>query len=162
MHLRRLAGLLGLASIAAPGAQAATATTTFQVLANVQSTCIAAATDLNFGNVGVITAPIDQTSTITVTCTNGTTYNVGLNAGTGTGATLPSRKMVNGTNLLNYTLFRDTARTQIWGTTVGTDTVAGAGNGNAQNLTVYGRILAPQTSPPPGLYTDTITVTVTY
>jgi spore coat protein U-like protein len=36
---------------------------------------------------------VNQSGTITVLCTNGTTYNVGLDAGTGTGATVSNRKM---------------------------------------------------------------------
>ncbi|RUY19730.1 spore coat U domain-containing protein, partial [Mesorhizobium sp. M7A.F.Ca.US.001.04.2.1] len=57
--------------------------------------------------------------------------------------------------------YRDTGRTQPWGITVGTDTVAGTGNGNVQNLTVYGRV-PPQTTPAAGVYTDTVAITVTY
>jgi spore coat protein U-like protein len=48
-----------------------------------------------------------------------------------------------------------------WGNTVGTDTVAGTGNGAAQALTVYGQIAAGLYVTP-GSYTDTITATVTY
>jgi spore coat protein U-like protein len=51
--------------------------------------------------------------------------------------------------------------TQNWGQTIGTDTVAATGNGAAQPFTVFGQVPA-QTTPSPGLYTDTITVTVTY
>jgi spore coat protein U-like protein len=39
--------------------------------------------------------------------------------------------------------------------------VSGTGIGSSQNYTVYGRVQA-QTTPAPGTYTDTITVTVTY
>jgi spore coat protein U-like protein len=62
---------------------------------------------------------------------------------------------------LNYELFRDSARTLNWGNTIGTDTVAGTGNGLAQTLTVYGRILGSQLVAP-GAYTDTVTATLTY
>jgi len=47
------------------------------------------------------------------------------------------------------------------GNTVSTDTVAATGNGASQSYTVYGRVPA-QTTPAPGTYTDTVTVTVTY
>ncbi|MDR6870988.1 spore coat protein U-like protein [Bosea sp. BE125] len=63
--------------------------------------------------------------------------------------------------LVNYSLFRDASRTLNWGTTIGTDTVAGTGNGSGQSFTVYGRVPV-QTTPSPALYSDTITVTVTY
>ena len=48
-----------------------------------------------------------------------------------------------------------------WGNTVGTDTVSGTGNGNAQTLNVYGQI-GSQTTPQPGAYADTVNVTVTF
>ncbi|UWU14363.1 spore coat protein U domain-containing protein [Rhizobium sullae] len=38
---------------------------------------------------------------------------------------------------------------------------SGDGNGAAQLLTVYGRV-QPQTTPSPGVYTDTVVVIVTY
>ena len=49
----------------------------------------------------------------------------------------------------------------MWGTTIGTDTVTGTGNGTAQAITVYGRV-PPQTTPPAATYNDTVNVTVTY
>ena len=62
---------------------------------------------------------------------------------------------------VSYNLYRDAARTQEWGTTVGTNTGTGAGNGQIQTIPVYGRV-APQATPAPGVYTDTITITVTF
>jgi spore coat protein U-like protein len=155
---------LALTAVAAVGlpaelAEAAgTATTTFQVTATVQATCNISATNLAFGTYAG--AQTDATSTVTVTCTNTTPWNVGLNAGT-CGATVSARCMANGAAQLNYALYRDSARTQNWGNTVGTDTLAGTGNGTAQASTVYGRIAAGQ-FPAPGAYTDTITATVSF
>jgi len=103
-----------------------------------------------------------STSTITVTCTNTSPYNVGLNAGTAPGATVTTRKMSGpGGALLAYALYQDAAHSINWGNTVGTDTVAGTGNGNAQALTVYGQVGAGQFVTP-GAYVDTITATITY
>ena len=141
---------------------AATATTTMTVQMTITATCtVNSASTLNFGTQGVLAANVDQTSTVQVTCTNTTPYNVGLNAGTGSGATVAIRKLTSGANTVNYTLYSNSGRTTVWGNTIGTDTVAATGNGAAQNYTVYGRIPA-QTTPAPGSYTDTITVTVTY
>jgi spore coat protein U-like protein len=155
---------VGLLGLLAPGnllspAIAATATTTFTVTATVQATCLISATSLAFGT--YTGTQVDATSTITVTCTNTTPWNIGLNAGTAPGATVTTRQMLNGAATLNYALFRDAARTLNWGNTVGTDTLAGTGTGVAQPETVFGRVAGSQ-FPAPGGYADTITATVTF
>jgi spore coat protein U-like protein len=142
--------------------QATTTTSTFTVQITITASCtINSASTLNFGSQGVLTANVDQTSTIQVQCTNTTPYNIGLNAGTATGATVTTRKMTSGSNTVSYALYSDSGRTTNWGNTVGTDTVAATGTGASQSFTVYGRVPA-QTTPAPATYTDTITVTVTY
>ena len=161
---RGYAAALGALFLIASGASlyAATATTTMTVQMTITATCLVnSASALNFGTQGVLATNVDQTSTVQVTCTNTTPYNIGLNAGTGAGATVATRKMTSGANTVNYTLYRNSTRTTLWGNTVGTDTVAATGNGAAQSYTVYGRV-PPQAAPAPGTYTDTITVTVTY
>ncbi|HKI74097.1 MAG TPA: spore coat U domain-containing protein [Pseudomonadales bacterium] len=137
-------------------------TDTFQVTANVNAACTVSANDLAFGVYDPFSAtPTDATSTMDVLCTNTTDYDVGLDAGTGTGATVASRKMSSGANLLNYSLYQDSGRATVWGETVGTDTVSGTGIGTSQSLTVYGRLFALQNAVP-GAYSDTVTVTVTF
>jgi spore coat protein U-like protein len=149
---------LGLAPISALAVT--TVTTTFNVTATVQATCLVSATAMGFGTYTGVAIP--TTSTVSVTCTNTTPYNVGLNAGTSTGATVSARKMTGPAGaLLTYALYSDSGRTTNWGNTVGTDTVSGIGNGSAQPLTVYGQLAASQYLAP-GAYTDTITATVTW
>lgn len=150
------AGLVAFAG----SAQAQTANTTFQVTTTVAAACTVSATALSFGTYSSA-GNNDASSTMDVNCSTGTAYNVGLNAGTGTGATVASRKMSNGAALLNYTLYRDAARSTVWGSTAGTDTATGTGSGAAQTLTVYGRVPGSQ-SASAGSYTDTITVAVTF
>jgi spore coat protein U-like protein len=142
---------------------AATTTSTFTVQITITASCtITSTSTLNFGSTGVISANIDQTSTIDVQCTNTTPYDVGLNAGTAAGATVTTRAMTSGGATVSYSLFRDSARTLNWGNTVGTDTFhQNSGNGASQVVTVFGRV-PPQSTPAPGTYTDTITVTVTF
>ena len=144
-----------------PVALAATNTATFSVTATVQATCLISANNLSFGT--YVGSQIQDTSTISVTCTNTTPYNVGLDAGAASGATVTTRQMT-GTNydqLLNYSLYSNTNYTTNWGNTVGTDTVAGTGTGAAQTLTVYGEVPAGQYIEPDS-YADTITATITY
>lgn len=149
---------LGLAST--PASATTTVTTTFGVSATVQATCLISATALSFGT---YTGVVDNaTSSVSVTCTNTTPYNVSLNPGTYSGATVTTRKMTGPSSAtLNYSLFSNSAMTTNWGQTIGTDTVAGTGSGVAQAITVYGQIPASQYSTP-GSYSDTITATVTY
>jgi spore coat protein U-like protein len=136
-----------------------TATQSFNVSVTVLSGCTITATTLAFG---IYTGSlINSTSTVSVTCTNTTPYNVGLNAGTATGATVTTRKMQNGTHLLAYALYQNSGHSTNWGNTVGTDTEAGTGSGALQALTVYGQLPAGQVVTQ-GYYTDTITATVTY
>lgn len=144
-------------------AAAASTTTTFAVNSTVNAACAVLASSLSFG----LYDPASSTATsgttnLTVTCTNGTTYTVGLDEGVGSGATVAQRKMSAGTATdMNYSLYTDAAHTSVWGETIGTNTVAGTGSGGAQSLTIYGMIPAQQTVQP-GVFADTITVTLTY
>jgi len=162
---RRLAMvlMLGMMPWAGLHAQSLTATTTFRVTAKVQAVCAITASDLVFGNYTSSTGtPLLGTTILSATCTPGTTYNLGLNAGTSPGATVNQRKMVStGASALNYQLYSDASRTTIWGNTAGTDTVTGAGTGLAISHTVYGAVPAAQVVPA-GDYADTITVTILY
>lgn len=148
------------AAIVSPSGQFTTMTVNFNVSATGSSACAISATPLNFGvYAGSL---LNSTSTISVTCTSGTSYNVGLNAGTATGATITKRSMTGPAGvLIGYKLFSNSGYTLNWGNAVGTDTVAGRGTGISQPLTVYGQIPAGQTTSL-GTYTDTITATITY
>src|SRR5579859_2573612 len=98
----------------------ATKTATFTVQATVISDCsIINAPNINFGNVGVMTANLDITSTLTVSCTPGTTYTLALDGGSVSGSTVANRLMSQGANTLQYQLYRDSGRTQTWGMTNG-------------------------------------------
>ena len=151
---------------AANSVQATTATSTFTVTATVAASCTVAATSLAFGNFTL--TQLDGTSTITLTCTNGTSYTVGLDAGTSPSATTVARKMTGPTvgstvQYLSYALYSDPGRTTNWGAT-SASWVSGTGTGSAVPITVYGRIPASTANQTAsiGSYSDTITVTVTY
>ena len=147
-------------SLTSAPAVAATATTTFAVTATVQATCAVTATALGFGTY-VPTAASAAASTVSVTCTNATPYNIGLDAGTFSGATVTNRSMTGpGSASLNYALTSDSAHTINWGNSAGS-WVAGTGNGSAQPVTIYGQVAAGQYVGP-GAYSDTITATVNY
>lgn len=167
---KKLVLLMGSALGACGLANAATTTANFDVTITIPPLCdvsTTAPTNMAFATPTSLTAAIDQTSTITVRCTNGSSYNVGLNAGSATSATVTSRKMTGLTTTtatVGYNLYSDTGRTVNWGNTVGTDTVTRVGDGTNQTLTVYGRVPASSLNPAPIAqnYKDTVTVTVTY
>lgn len=137
------------------------ATFPFTVSATIIKQCVVSASPLNFGTpAGLLSANVDATTTIQTTCTNGTPYQIGLDNGQNSSGAL--RRMFGGSgDLVAYELYRNTGRTQRWGNTPSTDTMNYTGNGLVQSATVYGRV-APQTTPSPGAYLDTITVNVTY
>ncbi|MBR8161924.1 spore coat U domain-containing protein [Burkholderia vietnamiensis] len=167
---RHIAGisLLSAAVLAGPVKAATysngTATATFTVTLTLQPNCTIAANPLNFGTNGVLATAINQQTTLNVTCTNTTPYNVGLDAGTVTGSSVASRLMAgtstgNTTTTVGFQLYQDAGRTTIWGNTQGTNTVAGTGTGTAQPITVYGQVPA-QATPKPDTYQTTVTATV--
>lgn len=156
-------GLLAISTLISSPVLSQTATTQFNVQITINAECqINSASDLNFGATGVIDTAVEATSAIAVQCTNGTAYDIGLNEGTGTGATVASRLMTGpDAETVAYSLYTDPAHTDVWGNTIGTDTVTGTGTGSEQTYTVYGQVPA-QATPTPGTYSDVITVTVTY
>lgn len=133
----------------------------FQARASVAPKCrIDTANDMNFGSApSNFAANIDQQSTITLTCTRNTAWQVGLDDGQHALGT--TRRMAGASAHVVYELYRNAARSLRWGTTLNGDTVAGSGSGLAQVLAVHGRV-APQAPMPAGTYADKITVTVTY
>ena len=160
-----LGGLLVslLLLLARDPADAATVTGNFQVKITIQNACaITSLNDLDFGTQNVLTSAVTGSTTLSVHCSNTTPYNIGLDTGTGAGATLAARKMTGpGAATITYSLYQNSGFTLLWGDVIGANTVAGTGTGGDQNYTVYGQVPA-QSTPAPGLYTDTILVTVTF
>ncbi len=136
----------------------------FGVWASVQNDCSLSAAPLDFGATGLALAnqPVDAQTSISVNCGQGVAYTLALDAGTSNGASVTNRRMTRdgGGDLLRYGLYRDAARTQVWGDS-GSDLQNGTGSGSSVSHTVYGRLPA-QTLPPAGAYRDTITVTLTF
>jgi spore coat protein U-like protein len=147
-----------LSNILYSNAFAATTTSTLTVNATVVAACSVVPATLNFGNYTL--SQLDGTTNIVVTCTNNTSYSIGLDAGAGPSATTTARLMTASSNTLPYGLYKTVAATTIWGNSGG-DLVSSTGTGAAQNFAVYGRIPAAQASPL-GSYSDNVTITITY
>lgn len=134
----------------------------FDVSMRIVADCAIAASGIDFGQTqGVLAQAVTGNASINVTCTNTTPYNIGLNAGTGTGSNGTTRYM-SGTGANSGTVRFNLYQSQggaLWGNSQGSDTVGGTGTGVQQTLTVYGEIPA-QDTPAPDAYKSTITATV--
>jgi spore coat protein U-like protein len=128
----------------------------------VAQSCTAYASGIAFGTYSQGTND-DVTGTVTVTCTNGTAYHIGLNAGIAPGATVTNRMLTGGSGgqgSMTYQLFSDAGRSTNWGNTSGTNWVAGVGTGSAQVFTVYARIPGTDFGVL-GNFSDTVTASIT-
>lgn len=117
---------------------------------------------VNFGNYNPFsTSSNDSAGSLTVKCTGGPPpvggYILTLNAGNS--GNYNARYLLNGAERLNYNLYKDSNRTQVWGD-AGSDIVAILVNGTTIN-TVYGRIPAGQDIGV-GNYNDTIVATINF
>lgn len=134
----------------------------FDVTLKIVANCVISAVPLDFGQAqGVLATAVNVNTTLNVTCTNTTPYNVGLSAGTGTGSTGTTRYLAGtgaNTQTVQYNLFQAAGGT-VWGNEQGTNTLGGVGNGSAQPITVYGQVPI-QATPAPDTYKSTITATV--
>lgn len=162
----------GAMLILTPGAQAATATGTFDVRVQILSTCsvtAGAGSTIDFGSV-LSTASgtaLEKSSAISVSCTKGTPYFIGLKPSDGSAAGLGEMAPLTGENpdKVPYQL-RSTAGASgaIWGNTATTGTVgngvAGTGTGATQSHTVYATLASANYTA--DTYKDTVTVTVNY
>jgi spore coat protein U-like protein len=120
-------------------------------LAQSSSNCTLAITSpLSFGTYSG--SQIRSSTPFHVTCTSGTWY-ITLYAGSGAGATENVRYLTGPTGAeLSYQLYRDSAYSQVWGSTYPTNTYNGT---NTFQGTIYAQVNGAQTAPP-GTYTDTV------
>lgn len=110
--------------------------------------------------------PLDAVADITVRCVaQPGTYSVTIGPGT-SGNQLARTLSAGGGDVLNYSLYRDAAHTQVWGNGAPpTFTVTGSrprvGQPTVNVHPLYGRVFAGQT-PNPGSYSDSLLVTVLF
>jgi len=161
--------VLGLAGLL--GAHDADAACTGVGLFSCSAT-VSVAQPLAFGNYNPTTAtPTDNTTVINVVGTVtglgilvSLSYSIGLSAGAG--GTIADRRLAGPSGgSLPYNLYTTNARTVVWGAAGASDSYDAlaslGGTSVSRNYTVYGRIPVGQYVPP-GSYSNTITVTVTY
>jgi spore coat protein U-like protein len=139
----------------------------FNVTALVSTKCTVSANNLSLGSVAAGATPPSGNTTLSVTCSSTTPYNVGvapLNVSSTTGAGTMKGTGTN-TNTVTYQLYSNSGLSTVWGNTAtATSTgngVAGTGTGSAQTLTVYAKVTS-STDVQPDNYSDTVQVNVNY
>jgi spore coat protein U-like protein len=159
-----------VATICPIEAQAGTATGNLTVQMTITGSCTIGAATLNFGSdagAALLTAGVNASTTVSVTCTNGSPYSIGMDNGQNY---LGTRRMVSSGAYIGYGLFLDSADTEAWSTTTSASSCTGGantcalsvGNGSAQSINIYGAVPTVATAPAAGSYSDTVTMTITY
>lgn len=134
------------------------------------SACSASAVATSFGAYDPFSAsPVDSAGSVTVTCQFliGVLVNYTIQLSTGAGGGYSPRSLSGPGYQLDYNLYTNAGRTNVWGN--GSGGTATVSDGYlitllvpfVRNYTVYGRIPAGQNVAPGG-YSDTIIVTVNY
>lgn len=166
-----LALLMGLGLL--PSAQAFTSTGNMDVSATIETSCSVSASPMAFGVVqpGIVK---ETEAIITAVCTSGTTYTLDLGDGlnhitTGGTGSQYRRQMASAANRLPYVIYIDATRaTAIDASAAGTLAynnllTSTVGNGLAQPVTIYGRVVGTESlAKPPGSYNDTVVVTIAF
>jgi spore coat protein U domain-containing protein, fimbrial subunit CupE1/2/3/6 len=132
--------------------------------APAEAACTISTTAVNFGTYNVFQGtPDDAVGQVTVRCTTLSLF-VRVDLDRGGAPSFDPRQMRQGSEILTYNLFRDAARTTIWGDgTGGTQDFFQfivPANQNI-NVSVYGRIPAGQ-DVSAGAYSNTVTATISF
>lgn len=170
---------LAAALLGSGAAHAETVSSSFAVNARIETGCAFGAgggagtgSDLGVLDFGPVTLPdlasaLDVASSvdagsIVLTCTQGAMVSISLDYGVNGGSSSVRYLALDG-QTLGYQLYRDAARSQVWGTeSDGLAMTIDDFPASTQTYTVYARLLARDSMPAAGTYTDTVTVTLSY
>jgi spore coat protein U-like protein len=157
--------------LAAAPAFAASASANITVQATVAANCTINAGTVNLGTYDPTgtqaTNPLDGEGNFVIRCTRGTAATIDLGLGNQPSGT--TRRMTDGTDFLDYDLYRDSGRSAVWGTGAGNnlnpfqaDAGGVAPNSGNRTITVYGRVPAGQANARSGVYGDTVLATINF
>jgi spore coat protein U-like protein len=130
--------------------------------AQTANTCTISVTGVAFGNYNVFAAsPVDSTGSVSFAC-GVNVRNIQVSLSRGQSSSFNPRTMTRSGENLTYNLYRNAARTNIWGDgTAGTTQYTIANPANNTTRTIYGRIPAAQ-DVSAGAYADTVTATINF
>jgi len=122
------------------------------------------APNVNFGSAPLVSSFNPVAQSITVVCTKGSSYTVGVN--NGANAVNNVRYMASGDARLSYEIYRGNGADR-WGDTGGdrwtsTQSSSLSSDGIQRTYRYVAKILSGQPTPPPGAYTDTLVVDLAF
>lgn len=147
------------------GSGSATLTVSLQVTNDCQIT----APDLAFGSAPLVIGFATVNSSVSISCTLGSAYTVGLSDGGHPVSAGGRRRMVSGSNYLAYDLFKGAGAVR-WGSTGAgrrnsSDAEVNPGNGTGTGSQVFNynaKVYTDQATPPAGTYVDSVIVDVAF
>lgn len=160
--LRLLPIISAVAALAVPSvAVGKTLSSSLDARVRVDTSCRMTVEPMTFGTVNIFSGQVDATALIHLRCGPAVAYSVALDNGQNFNG---QRRMSNGMggwfSYVTYQIYRNAARTQVWGATVG-NMVTGTTPANGDvTLRAYGRV--PNSIVLPRAYADVITVTVNF
>ena len=163
------AALFAIALSLATSAFAASVSTSNSnnITASVAPKCTIGAFAIAFGAYDPFSAtPLDQTGTVSINCTKGTSGVISLNLGANASGSTRRMQDTGATgNYLTYEIYNNSTRTTVWNTTNTVTLGPSASKNTALTATAYGRVTVGQDPQAGGggvNYQDTIVATVTF
>ncbi|VVD82393.1 secreted pili protein involved in motility and biofilm formation [Pandoraea capi] len=143
----------GTAMTAVPGSP-------FTANVTVINNCTIAAANITFATQSALASPVASSGQLSVQCTKNDAFRVSLSGGLL--GTVTSRTMTGLTASVRYQLYLDSGYATIWGDgTAGTSQLTGVGTGLVQVIPIFA-LVPSQSTPAPGVYTDTVTATIQF
>ncbi|WP_312240942.1 spore coat U domain-containing protein [Pantoea sp.] len=122
------------------------------------------APNVSFGSAPLVSSFSSVSQTISVVCSKGSTYTVGLSNGSYAAGSV--RNMASGANRLSYEIYKGTSSdrwgptgTERWSSTTSTSVST---DGLTRGYSYTARILANQNTPPAGNYSDSVVVDLAF
>ena len=138
----------------------------FGSAARLEAACSVSASGVSFGTYDILaSAPNDSTGAVVLQCSP-SDKNIRVTLSAGTSGTYTARTLKRGSDQLLYNLFRDAARTIVWGDGSGGTSVLlivnwTGGPNTTQTHPIYGRMPAQQDAAA-GTYNDRSVVSINF
>lgn len=165
-------------ALADTGLNELTLSQSFELRAQIVPGCLLGASssdvttfgNISFGQISTLGSNLDVVSTpgsgsITLQCSPGTPFTLSLNAGNNASNIGSGRFLAKGGETLRYQLYQDASYSVVWGNgSNGGANISSTfpASGNSLTYPVFARLFSVSPMPSAGIYTDTVTVTLSY